>query len=167
MDPITQEIQELNVDAIDVPQTTVEAFKKLGKTAIATISSAISLVISQKLKELAEIVASKYENLEVISRLRTYANIIENYFEQLEAFQRNLELYLKYLDLFPEIKRPVMNLFVVVSELMGTLRRYNDYIKRVTYANDFLTTSISEAQDQIAEFLKLKAMLDKIYSKLE
>lgn len=161
-DSITDILQTVEIPQYDAPQTTREAFQRLGVTVLNAMSAAVALAITQLMKKLTQALVTSIENSAVIAELRAATSTMESVLKEYDNAKETISPYMKYLDLFPEVKRQVVLSLDTVDTVVGSIRAALEDIRRLTYANDILNSMCSELTHTISGLIQFKNFIDSL-----
>jgi uncharacterized protein Yka (UPF0111/DUF47 family) len=160
---ILDQINTLDIPAMEVPETTKEALARLGATVLTAIDGIIATSIIQVTQEITDHVATAITNSAVLSTLRTASNIA---IDKAEELRKTISLYVdpyrKYLELFPEVYRYIKRGESLIYNLLSQVETIADDVQRLTYANDYLTTSITNLVTELTDMYNFRYLIQQL-----
>ena len=160
---ILDQINTLDIPAMEVPETTKEALARLGTTILTAIDGIIATSIVQATQKIADYAATAITNSAALSMLRTASNLV---IDKTEEFKKIIDLYIdpyrKYLELFPEVYRYIKRCESLIYGLLSQVETVADDIQRLTYANDYLTTSITNLTTELTEMISFRNLIQQL-----
>jgi len=163
---ILDQINTLDIPAMEVPETTKEAFARLGATVLTAIDGIIATSIVQLTQRITDYAATVITNSAIMSTLRAASDFTIRKAEEIrELINSYIDPYRKYLELFPEVYRYIKRGESIVYNLLSQVETIADDVQRLTYANDYLTASITNLTAELTDMINFRNFIRQLIEK--
>lgn len=160
--PIFEDFQQpAEPEALKVPDSYLNVLAGLGATVLTAIDAAIATAITQATQQLATATVAYLERALGLATLRAQLAGVQAVLDTVDQAKAQIDPFYVYLDLVPEVKKPIAKALNYVDNFTGEIRSMTDRLNRMTYMTDYANGAATELSGFISELLSTRALLAK------
>lgn len=128
----------------------------------SVIDGLVAMATTQLASKMAQYIAASYENWTAITWLRVQTSQAEKLLQEVDNYRKTLDQYMKYFDILPSLKYRITQAFDAIDTIIAGARSLVEDAKRLSYANDYLNSAITEISSTITDLISLRNWINKL-----
>jgi autotransporter adhesin len=144
---------------MDVAKSTKDVLAGLGSTVLTAIDGAIALAIAKLAQQSITVVMDGLEKTLKANLKALETAGIKTTLDQIDVYKAKITPYLKYLDMVPEIKAPLVDVLSYIENIQAEIKSTVDKAERLTYVAQYSSSLATGISERLSSLFSLRELI--------